>query len=254
MVLSHLMVMTTKNNFQELIDHLFDLKENSERYYRHQESAFLNEEEQAEAMKYFAPSDLIRYDGGYKNASKKKVIFSMDREDDFSDIVCIRAWINQKFVKINHRDILGALMSLQIDRHSFGDFFIKDDAIYIYTSAHMARFLIDQLTSISKLRVQFEEIDEHPEQIREYREYTVIISSLRLDAFVAALAHKSRKESVELIRAGLVQVNHVTLVDPAVLCNNNCTISIRGSGRFEFDQIVSTTKKDRLVAQIRQAI
>ena len=118
------------------------------RWQKQTEPFFLNEEELAAAQKVFFPSETVRYDGGYQEARKKKVIFSPEGEDDFSDIVCLMAEIDNRFRPIGHRDVLGALMHLQIDRHSFGDFWVDDRHIYLYTTAVMGRFLCQELNRI----------------------------------------------------------------------------------------------------------
>ena len=59
----------------DVLARLSDLERQSERRYMHTESAFLNEEEQALARTRFPESALIRYEGGYRGARKKKVIF-----------------------------------------------------------------------------------------------------------------------------------------------------------------------------------
>lgn len=233
---------------------LKDLQRQSERQHRHVESFFMNEEELAIAKSTFKENAYLRYDGGYPNAQKQKAIFLVDEEDSFSDIVCIQAKLDQRFREIGHRDILGALMHLQIDRHSFGDFWIKDDHIYIYTSSSMAEFLIDNLIRISNLNVSFELCSEHPVQEFKYKTIQVVIASERMDAIVAALAHKSRSEAKEMIRQGLVQVDHVTLEEPDELCNNNNTISIRKTGRFIYVGTVHKTRKDKIVAEFLESI
>ncbi len=245
--------MNNQEDFPILV-RLKDLQRQSERQNRHIESFFLNEEELAIAQTEFKEGPLLRYDGGYENALKKKAIFLSDEEDGFSDIVCLQADIDQRFRKISHRDILGALMHLQIDRHSFGDFWIEENHIYIYTSSLMAEFLIDNLIRISNLNVSFYLIEDHPEQKFQYKKVTAIVSSLRLDAIVASLAHISRTDAKHMITQGLVQVNHVTLVEPDELCNNNCTISIRGKGRFRYTGSVHKTKKDRIVVEFLESI
>ena len=247
------MRMTSKEDIPILV-RLRDLQRQSERQNRHIESFFMNEEELAEAQKEFKESSILRYDGGYDNAQKKKAIFLADEEDGFSDIVCICADIDQRFRKIGHRDILGALMHLQIDRHSFGDFWISDNHIYLYTSSSMAEFLIDNFLRISNMNVSFYKIDDHPVQEFQYKKVTCIVSSLRLDAIVASLAHISRAEAKHMITVGNVQVNHITLVEPDELCDNNCTISIRGRGRFLFTGSVHKTKKDRIVVEFLESI
>ena len=247
-------MMNNAGEYESLAAHLSDLKDKSETWHRSLASSFLNEEEQAAMQKLFPESSLVRYDGGYPDARKKKVIFLADEEDDFSDIVCIQAAIDQRFRKIGHRDILGALMSLQIDRHSFGDFWIADDHIYLYTSETMARFLIDNLIRINQLSVSFEVTDERPVQVFAVKRIQTVCASERMDAIVAGLTHCSRSEAKEMIRQGLVQLNHITLEAPDELAYNNVTISIRGTGRFTYLGILRKTRNDRIVAEFLQSI
>ena len=241
--------MTEASDYTSLIAHAHDLQEKSERWHRSLATAFLNEEEQAAVLKNIAVNSLVKLDGGYPDAQKKKVIFLSDEEDDFSDIVCLCAETDQRFRKIGHRDILGALMHLQIDRHSFGDFWVEDSRIYLYTSPSMAGFLIDHLIRIGQLSVSFYEIEERPSQVFRTEKITCVIASERLDAIVAGVVRCSRSEAKEMIRRGLVQVNHVTLEEPDELCNNNVTISIRGTGRFQYLGAVRTTRNGRLAAE-----
>jgi RNA-binding protein YlmH len=247
-------MMNNAGEYESLAAHLSDLKDKSETWHRSLASSFLNEEEQAAMQKLFPESSLVRYDGGYPDARKKKVIFLADEEDDFSDIVCIQAAIDQRFRKIGHRDILGAVMSLQIDRHSFGDFWIADDQIYLYTSETMARFLIDNLIRINQLSVSFEVTDERPVQVFAVKRIQAVCASERMDAIVAGLTHCSRSEAKEMIRQGLVQLNHITLEAPDELAYNNVTISIRGTGRFTYLGILRKTRNDRIVAEFLQSI
>lgn len=248
------MMMTDQPDYASLAAHLRDLEDHALNWYQSSGSSFLNEEEQAVMQKEFPPSALIRYDGGYPGAQKKKVIFLADEEDDFSDITCLKAHIDQRFRKIGHRDILGALMHLQIDRHSFGDFWIDGDWIYLYTSESMAPFLIDNLTRINQLNVHFKETDERPVQQFHTKRMQVVIASERMDAVIAGIVHCSRSEAKKMIQEGLVQVNHLPLEHPDKLCDNNSVISVRGYGRYRFLGVLRKTRSDRLVAVIEQSI
>ncbi len=241
--------MTDQPDYTSLIAHAQDLQDKSRLWHRSLATAFLNEEEQAAVLKNVICDSCVRLDGGYPEAQKKKVIFLSDEEDDFSDIVCLCAELDQRFRKIGHRDILGALMHLQIDRHSFGDFWVDENRIYLYTSPSMAGFLIDHLFRIGQLSVSFHEIAERPAQVFRTEQISCVIASERLDAIVAGLTKSSRSEAKEMIRRGLVQVNHVTLEEPDELCNNNVTISIRGTGRFVYLGTVRKTRNGRLAAE-----
>ncbi len=240
--------------FDELSAHLKDLREKSDRWHTHTVSSFMNEEEVAEMQRIFPASKYVIYDGGYEGARKQKVIFRYDEEDDFSDIVCLRARIDQRFRKITHRDVLGALMHLQIDRSSFGDFWIEDTCIYLYTSEEMAPFLCGELTRINQLNVSFEVIADRPVQQFHMKELHVVVASERLDALVAGLCHISRAQAKELIHGGLVSLNHIVLEHPDYVCNNNGTISIRGYGRFLYLGYERVTKTGRIVAICQQYV
>ena len=157
--------MTDLGDYEDLAAHLSDLQKKSDLWHSTNCSSFLSEEEQGAMKKLFPASKHVLYDGGYPEARKKKIVFHYDEDDTSSDIVCLKADIDQRFRKIGHRDILGALMHLQIERSSFGDFWIADDSIYLYTSQGMAQFLIDNLIRINQLSVSFEKINERPIQI-----------------------------------------------------------------------------------------
>lgn len=247
-------MMTNHDDYDSLVAHLYDLEEKSNTWHKTMHSSFLNEEEIAYVSKMFPPSNHIQYVGGYPEARKKKIVFLYDEEDDFFDITCISARVDQRFRKISHRDILGALMHLQIDRHSFGDFWIDEDHIYLYTNESMARFLIDNLTRINQLSVHFHEIQEHPSQVFHTRRMTAIIASERIDALVAGIAHISRSKAKEMIQQGLVQVNHITLEAGDKMCDNNDTISIRGYGRFKYLGVIKQTRSNRILAEIEVSI
>ena len=73
------------------------------------------------------------------------------------------------------------------------------------------------------------------------------MSSLRLDVLVSAFSHLSRAKAQQLIKNGLVKVNHLVLEDCSYLCYNNSVISIRGHGRFLFQDVTKKTKKDNFV-------
>jgi len=247
-------MMNNPSDYDSLIAHLKDLQNKCELWHKNLASSFLNEDEIAYVKKYFPENAYTKYAGGYDGARKKKVIFLYDEEGGFCDIVCLKARIDQRFRKISHRDVLGALMHLQVDIHSFGDFWVEDDCIYLYTSEMMSEFLIDNLVKINQLSVKFERIDYYPTQVFKTKEFSNIVASERLDSLVAGITHSSRAKAKELIKNGLVQVNHIIVEQPDKLCDNNITISIRHVGRFEYLGSEHQTKSGRIVAKFLQYI
>ena len=102
---------------------------------------------QAARDKAFAP---IKYDlfGGYKNCERQMVRFGSEAdfgyEVDFP-IKCIKVEpLAKKFAKeYTHRDYLGSLMSLGIDRKKFGDIFVDGMDAYIYVDEATADYLME---------------------------------------------------------------------------------------------------------------
>ncbi len=243
------MTMNDQTDYDSLIAHLQDLQEHSQLWHATVCSEFLNEEEQAAATKAIRG---ISFEGGYPGARFKKAVFRYNDQPD--DIVCLRAKTDQRFRSIGHRDVMGALMHLQIERNSFGDFWIEDGFIYLYTSLRMAEFLIANLIRINQLNVSFEKIDFRPVQHFRFREFEAVVASARLDAIVAGICCCSRNDAKQMIRASLVQVNHQMCDQPDRACNEGATISIRGKGRFIYAGVVRKTKSDRLIGSFRQFI
>ena len=185
---------------------------------------------------------------------KKKVIFLPMGEGGFSDVVCLKAKINQKFRKIGHKDVLGALMALQVERSSFGDFWVEEGAVYLYTSEDMVSFFERYFTQVNQLRIHWERLENYPVYKRAFQVFEVVVASNRLDAMVAALMKTSREKAKRQIQAGQVFLNHEMIEEASKLCHNGTTISIRGCGRFQFIEMIRQTKSGRLVASMKQYI
>ena len=118
----------------------------------------------------------------------------------------------------------------------------------------MADFLCAHLLRIGRLPVSFEVLPDRPAQVFKTREFEAVVSSERIDSLVAVLAKVSRTEAQRMVRQERVQVNHRTLVDTAELCDNDSTISIRGTGRFTYRGVLRRTRKDRIVVGFSQDI
>lgn len=239
---------------KDLIARIDDLIYQNIKYDKNVSTNFLNQEELAIVKRHLSNKCLYKIDGGYTDAEYCKVIFLKDKEDDFSDVVCLIAYYDKRFIDISHRDILGALMALSINRNSVGDFWATDDKIVLYTTELFSKFIIENFTSISKINVSFKKSDIN--LIREVKTeaFERIISSNRLDNIVSAICNCSRSKASSMIKSELVKVNHIVIAQTSKLCNNNCVISIRGYGRFLYKGVLKTTKKDKILVQIEKYI
>lgn len=237
-----------------LVSRIEDWINQAKRYHDSIVTPFLNEKEVAIVKKICGNRINFTLDGGYSNAQMAKVVFSVDDEPVQSDVVCLMATYNERFIKLTHRDVLGALMNLNIQRNQFGDLWVDGNKIVLYTSKNLVNFIMNNCTRISKCDIQFEISSNNLVQVINKKAFTAIISSQRLDNVVSALAGVSRTQAQVLIRAQKVSINHEILVETSKLCNNDDTISIRGVGRFVYLGILKNTKKERILVEFEQYV
>lgn len=176
--------------------------------------------------------------GGYEHADRKVIRFGNPEELGYEEefpVVCLRINPSQeKFSDdLNHRDYLGALMNLGIDRSKVGDILVGDKQAYVFCLTSIAEYICENLVQIKHTRVRAvlaEQVGDIPK--REPVEEELLVASGRIDACIAKLWNMSRSDCVELFRAGKVYVN-------GHLCENNAhalktgeTVNARGFGKF----------------------
>ena len=213
-------------------------------------TSFLSPVEQ-EIVKSMVGNTLdVRFDGGYAQSERKIAILSREQVD-YSDVVCLHAVYDSRFKELSHRDLLGALMHLGIERDQLGDLIVDAEDVYIFCKESMADFIQSSCTLVGRCVLNFEVVYDVMIERSNREELVVNAASLRLDCVVAALGHCSRSMACEWIRQGFVKVNDVVLDEIVVLCNNDF-VSIRKVGRFQFMQVASTTRKNRMILRFDQ--
>ena len=245
--------MAQGNNSIELSARIKDWIVQSQRYHVPVLSCFLTEEEQAQ-LKSMCRNDLVRLYGGCDAAIRQRAVFLYD-EDDYVDfgIICLRAPVLKRFNDVTYRDLLGALMSLGLDRSRFGDCFIQDGYLVAYVDEEIADYVKRNISSVRKMPVQFEQC-EPIEPVRRTEMMKVNVSSLRIDCVVAALANVSRTVAAEMIAQKRVSIDHKLVEETKKLCNNGNTISISGKGRFIVGKTTGTTRKDRMIVEVEKFV
>ncbi len=171
--------------------------------------------------------------------------YTVPKEQDFPIGVLTACF--RKEDSIGHRDLLGALMGLEIRREAIGDLLLEEGRAVLFVAETVASVVENELVKVGrhgvKMTVGFS--SPLPEQFH-FSELPVNVSSLRLDCMVSAITGFSREKAAQTIRAQLVSVNGAVFTQTAgQLCEGDI-ISIRGVGKFVFAQITGTTKKGRL--------
>lgn len=193
--------------------------------------------------------------GGYEGAERVMIRFGSREEFGYEEefpIVCLRiSPLLQKFAdNLGHRDILGALMNLGIDRSTLGDIILKENQGYVFCMRSIAPYIMENLGKVRHTSVLCRETQEVPSAQEEISEMTVQVSSERIDGVISRVYKLSRGDSAELFGQKRVFVN-------GRLCENNSQplklediVSVRGCGRFIYKELQGVSKKGKLNVRV----
>ena len=149
--------------------------------------------------------------------------------------------------KLTHRDILGALMHMGIDRGKIGDIFVAEDVYYIICEESIADYFIESIEKIRHTIVKLSHVSlDDLKTIQNLKEMNGIVTSNRLDSILACVFKLSRSQALDLLRAEKVFVNGKMVQNPSYTIKPNEIISLRGYGRFVFVKESGVTGKGRI--------
>lgn len=182
---------------------------------------------------------IIRFgDPGYEEAYPIARIEILPRAPKFAE-------------KLTHRDFLGAVMNLGIERDMVGDIFVLDppkekDGALLFCQEAIADYIIGHLeqvrrTGVTCTRSQSELAVERAEPER----VSFAVSSPRADGVVAKVYHLSRQESQELFSTGRIFVNGMATENGSCQLKGEDAVTVRGFGRFIFYGQSGVSKKGK---------
>ncbi|MBQ6848365.1 MAG: hypothetical protein IJO62_05590 [Clostridia bacterium] len=239
-----------------LKDRIFDTVGICQRTRRPKFLGFLSLEETAFA-KGIISKTTAQYDffGGFEGAERVMLgCFPEWCEEKKFPIIAITAEY-RKSDRLSHRDVLGSLMALGLKRETVGDILIDEGRAVIFLSEETVNYVMTQITKIGRVGVILKEGFTLPlPKSGELKEFSVTVSSERLDCVVAALCSVSRNKAVELIEQSLVTVNSVVVEKITTRLCDGDVISVRSRGKFIIDSLSDKTKKDRLVLKYKKYV
>lgn len=198
--------------------------------------------------------------GGYAEAERGIFLFFpeyMDAETakNASPLTLLRAH-KCKDSTLTHRDYLGGLMGLQIDRALIGDVLVHDEGADILVLEEAADFIQLNFTQAgnSKLSVTHEPLDTLIIGEELQKEGFGFIASPRLDSIVALIFSLSRNETQRRISDGIVFVNSLPCKKPERLLDEGDRITVRHHGRARIVKFGGHSRKGRLFIQFVKTI
>ena len=176
----------------------------------------------------------VEFFGGFDDAERKKAkIISNEYYDVDYDIVCLKAKFNNKFNKVEHRNILGAVHNLGINFNRFGDIIVLENEVYIFVDEEIVDYIAMEFTKAGRVNLDFQRVDLAEVGIeKKYEDFEIVSSSFRIDSIVAKITNKSRSKVKEFLEQDFIKLNHVVLRNGEKTCTLEDTISIRKYGRF----------------------
>lgn len=228
----------------------------SEKYHTPRFSKFLDGAQQTELRREGIYGGVLF--GGYEGAERCVLGAFPPWQEPENELFPIKAlFVKKKYDKeLTHRDYLGTVLSLGIERNKTGDILVTDSGAYIFVLEDIAEFICDNVSKVAGCGVDVSICSANcvvvPE--KKFCEICVVAGSLRLDAVVAAMLNISRNEAKTAILSGKVSVNHTEILNGDFMIKENDLLSVRGFGRAVLSEIGGKTRSDRVHITLKKYI
>ena len=209
--------------------------------------------------------------GGYEDAERCMPVFLPDyieaaaadgSEDawkvpeEVADLVrIIRVTAPKGGRVLTHRDYLGSLLALGLDREVTGDILVRQanektgGGADIIVESGVAEFIEMNYDKAGRTNLQvtvlpIEELDTGTQRITQKRD---TVASLRLDNIVSSAFALSRAKAAEAIRRGIVSVNSMEALKIDQEIREGDKIVVRGKGKAVLAEAGGRSRKDRII-------
>lgn len=215
----------------------------------------LNEQNMVSSLKQQFPQVVMETFGGYDNAERQMVAFHPDALAFTWEypIDCLK--IEPKAIKfsenLSHRDYMGALLNLGVDRSVIGDIIVQEKAAWFFCQSKMTEFFLENLCRVRHTNILITKVND-PEEFPHPNLESIngTCASVRLDSLIALAFKASRSSMVSYIESGQVFVNGKLITSNGYDPKEGDIVSVRGKGRFIFDGVSHQTKKGRCGVRI----
>ncbi len=216
---------------------------------------FLTPAEAGVAVKALNKTDRYSLFGGFEAAERTVLCFMPDWCDKPQFPITAISFNYRKCDSLSHRDFLGALMALGLNRETVGDILVEQGRAVIFVLSDVADFIASQITKIGAVGVSVQKGYTEPlPNIGGVEALSTTVASLRIDCVVASLCGLSRGAASDTIADGKVTVNSVAVLKPTTTVDANDIITIRQRGRFKITSCDEHSKKGRIILKYNRYI
>lgn len=189
-----------------------------------------------------------------EDAERKIIYFFKDYVDfeDVENVLSIVKISHNSDTILNHRDYLGSILSLGIEREFIGDILVENNCAFAIVLKPIDEFLLYNLEKVRNQNVSVSIETELPLIDKKLEEITINISSMRLDSLISKFTNLSREKAQYIVKSGNVRVNFEVCKNNSKFIEDDSVIAVRGYGKFVVAGIISETKKQRLRVLIKK--
>lgn len=197
--------------------------------------------------------------GGYEDAERRMAAFYPESLSfDWSypiDCIFVKPKNRRYAQSLTHRDYLGALLNLGVDRDVAGDILIREKEAWIFCKRSITPFFLENFCRVRHTEIEASLVTDPGDlPAPSFAEIHGTCSSVRLDTLIALAFGESRSSMVAFIEKGLVFVNGKQITSNGYEPKEGDIVSVRGKGRFVFDGVSRQTKKGRLSVALRRYV
>jgi len=194
----------------------------------------------------------IQTNGFFEDAERRMISFNNIYENPFP-MKLIKIENTSKFSTLTHRDFLGGILSIGIERNKIGDLLVDKNICYVSVCEEIENFIIYNIDKISKVVCNVEVLDKiELLPTIAFKEEIVLVSSLRIDGIVSKIVNASRSKAQSMIEQGQVLINYVKVKDKSYELKGEEKITIRGFGKFILGDCIGNSKSGKIKIIIKK--
>ena len=200
--------------------------------------------------------------GGYEDAERRMLVcvpsdIPMSDEEAVEGLLTVVRVTKPAISReLSHRDYLGSMLGLGIDRSVTGDILVRSDGADIIVLPEIAEFLLREYEEVGRTHVRTAAVplseliipEAHTQVIRD------TVPSARLDSIVSSAFKLPRSKAAEAIRGGIVSVDHIECLKPDARVEEGQTLVLRGKGKAILRELGGESKKGRIWIVIERFI
>ena len=215
-------------------------------------SYFLTPAERYEAEKWASKDTDTRpvFFGGNVNCERTCAFFLpfyIDENDIEYGNYIKAAKITARFAAPSHRDYMGSILGLGIERDRIGDIITGEECAYVFCTSAVLPVILD-IERVGRAGAKAEEIDIADVPLREVNMKRVEFSvmSPRLDAVVSGMFGLSRTKAASVIEQERVSLNYSVVSKTDVQIKPGDIITLKGKGKGIAGEQKGLSKKGRI--------